>query len=217
LHSCTSPILNKKVSDDDTSTEVRQEWTSAQDPPGWLMTPWTFSIKFPYDTLFIFGSLMFAAGDDGSHELLTRGPAPRHLTPVYGQATYLSANPSTSGGVCSGLNSYAKPYYLFAMTSQGRPIGKTILQSSIGALSSSSSGAIHDRDPIKYYPRIGGSTCWNPAIEAHRINMVGPARGNSGNSSSKYPTIGGSETSDARTPSSNTVQNLNLDFNTVRL
>jgi hypothetical protein len=47
--------------------------------------------------------------------------------------------------------------------------------------------------------------------------MVGPPRGNSQNSSSKYPTIGGSEMSDSRTPSSNIVWNLNLDFNTVRL
>jgi hypothetical protein len=47
--------------------------------------------------------------------------------------------------------------------------------------------------------------------------MVGPARGNSQNSFSKYPIIGGSEASDARTPNSNIVRNLNPDFNTVRL
>jgi hypothetical protein len=47
--------------------------------------------------------------------------------------------------------------------------------------------------------------------------MVGLARGNSQNISSKYPTIGGSEASDARTPSSNVVRNLYLDFNVVRL
>jgi hypothetical protein len=47
--------------------------------------------------------------------------------------------------------------------------------------------------------------------------MVGLARGNSQNNSSKYPTIGGSEVFDAWTPSSNVVQNLNLDFNAVRL
>jgi hypothetical protein len=27
---------------------------------GWLMASWTFSVKFPYDTQFIFGSVMFA-------------------------------------------------------------------------------------------------------------------------------------------------------------
>jgi hypothetical protein len=47
--------------------------------------------------------------------------------------------------------------------------------------------------------------------------MVGLVRGNSQNNSSKYPTIGGSEASNARTASSNVVQNLNPDFNAVRL
>jgi hypothetical protein len=61
------------------------------------------------------------------------------------------------------------------------------------------------------------NTYWNPAIEAHRISMVGPARGDSQNSSSRYPIIRGSEASDARTPSSRVIQNLNPDFNVVRL
>jgi hypothetical protein len=47
--------------------------------------------------------------------------------------------------------------------------------------------------------------------------MVGPDKGDSQNSSSKYPTINGSEASDAQTPSNNIVRNLNSDFNTVRL
>jgi hypothetical protein len=47
--------------------------------------------------------------------------------------------------------------------------------------------------------------------------MVGPARGDSQNNSSKYPTIGGSEAYDAQTPSSNIVQNVNQDFNSIRL
>jgi hypothetical protein len=190
---------------------------SAQDPSGWLMAPWTFSIKFPYNTQFIFRSLMFAAGDDGSLELLTRGPASRHPMPVYGQALYLLTNPSTSGGAYSGLNPYTGPYYLSAMTSQGCQIGKTILQPSAGASSSSSSGETPVWDSAEDYPEIGGSACWNPVIEAHHINMVGPGRGNSQNSSSKYPTIGGSETSNANIPSSNIVRNLNPKFNKVRL
>jgi hypothetical protein len=65
------------------------------------------------------------------------------------------------------------------MTSLGRPIGKTILYPSAGASSSSSSGAAPDRDSLKDYPEIGGSACWNTAIDASRINMVGPAKGNS--------------------------------------
>jgi hypothetical protein len=47
--------------------------------------------------------------------------------------------------------------------------------------------------------------------------MVGPTKSNSQNSSGKYPTIGGSKASDEQTPSSKVVQNLNLDFNAVRL
>jgi hypothetical protein len=67
------------------------------------------------------------------------------------------------------------------------------------------------------YPEIGSSACWNVAIEACCISMVGLDRGNSQNNSSKYPTTGGSKASDAWTPSSNVVQNLNPNFNAVRL
>jgi hypothetical protein len=94
------------------------------------MIPWTFSIKFSYDTQFIFKSLLFTVREDESLELLTRGPPPRHLAPVYGQPPYLLANPYTSSGACSCLNPYAGLYYLSTKTSQGRPIKKlySILQ-----------------------------------------------------------------------------------------
>jgi hypothetical protein len=103
------------------------------------------------------------------------------------------------------LNPYAGSYYLFAKTSQGHPIEKTIIQSSAWASSSSSSGEAPNQDFAKDYLEIENSACQNPAIEVRRINMVGLARVNSQNSSSKYPTIGGSETYDARTPNSNIV------------
>jgi hypothetical protein len=103
------------------------------------------------------------------------------------------------------------------MTSRGLPIWKTILQPLVGASSSSSLGETTDRDSAKDYPEIRGSACWNLVIEACRINMVGPARGDSQNSSSKYPTIGGFEASVARTPNNNVVRNLDSNFNTVRL
>jgi hypothetical protein len=141
------------------STKARQDGGSAQDPPGWLMAPWTFSIKLPYDTQFIFRSLMFATRDDGSLKLLTQGPAPRHHAPVYGQAPYLPVNPSTSGGACSGLNPNVGPYCLSAMTSRGLPIWKSTLQHLAGASSSSSSGETPDRDSTKDYPMIGGNAC----------------------------------------------------------
>jgi hypothetical protein len=47
--------------------------------------------------------------------------------------------------------------------------------------------------------------------------MVAPNRDRSRNSSSGYPTIGRSETPGAQTPSAGLVQNLNLDFNVVRV
>jgi hypothetical protein len=65
-----------KISDDDTLTETHQEEGSAQDPSMWLMAPWTFNIKFPYNTQIIFGSLMFVVGEGENLELLIRGPVP---------------------------------------------------------------------------------------------------------------------------------------------
>jgi hypothetical protein len=47
--------------------------------------------------------------------------------------------------------------------------------------------------------------------------MVAPDRDRAHNSSNGYPTIGRSEASDAQIPSVGLVQNLNLDFNTVRV
>jgi hypothetical protein len=88
------------------------------------MALWTFNIKFPYDTQFIFRSLMFTAGEDGNLKLLTRGPAPRHPAPIYGMSPYYPTGPSKSGGACSGLNPHIWSYYLSAMTSQGTRFGK---------------------------------------------------------------------------------------------
>jgi hypothetical protein len=47
--------------------------------------------------------------------------------------------------------------------------------------------------------------------------MVAPDGDRARNSSSGYPTIGRSEMTDAQTPGSGLVQNLNLDFNVVRV
>jgi hypothetical protein len=194
-----------------------QEGGSIQDPSKKIVAPWTFSIKFPYDTQCTFRSLMFAAGEDGNLELLTRGPAPKHLASVYGQAPYLPTNSSISGGACSGLNPYAGPYYLTTMTSQGLPIGAPIFQPSVGTANSSSSGPSPDRDSTEDYPEIGSSTCWNTAEEGGCIIMLASVGAPSQNSSSRYPIIRGSEASDAWTPSDRLVRNLNQDFNVMRL
>jgi hypothetical protein len=80
-----------------------------------------------------------------------------------------------------------------------------------------SSRASPDRDSTEDYPEIGGSTCWNTAEEGGCINMMASVGAPSQNSSSRYPIIRGSEASDAWTPSDRLVQNLNQDFNVVRL
>jgi hypothetical protein len=185
-----------------------------------LMTPWTSDVKFPYGAQFLIGSLMFAIGEDGNLKLLPRGLAPSYCQPVYGKAPYYPADPSTSlalDNACSGLNPYVGSYYLSAMTSQGYPIGTPIFQPSVGTSSSSSLGASPDRDSIEEYPKIGGNICQNPAVETHRINMVGPARAPSHNSSSRYPTIRGSKASDAQIPSNRVIRNMNPDFNAIQL
>jgi hypothetical protein len=103
------------------------------------MAFWTFSIKFLFDTQFIFGSLMFATREDENLELLTRGSAPRHPAQVYGKVPYYPVGRSISGGAYSDLNPYAWSYYLSTMTSQGVPIETPIFQPSAGTTSSSSS------------------------------------------------------------------------------
>jgi hypothetical protein len=140
------------------STEACQKGASVQDPSSNIMAPWTFSVKFPSSTQFTFGSLTFAVGKDENLKLLTQGPASECLAPVYGQAPYLSAISSTSGGACSDLNPYAGPYHPSARIVQGIPIGASILQPSTGA-SSSLLAASPDQDSADNYPEIGGSTC----------------------------------------------------------
>jgi hypothetical protein len=157
---------------------------SARDPFGKIMAPWTFSIMFPCGTQFIFRSLMFTAGEDGNLELLTQGPVPKHLVPVYGKTPHYPANSSTSGGACSGMNPYAEPYYLTAMTSQEILIEVTISESLAGT-SSSSLGVSPDRDSTEDYPEIGGNFYWNPVEEGCLFSMVALAP--SGNNSSRYP------------------------------
>jgi hypothetical protein len=127
---------------------------------GGSMAHWIFNMKFPYDTQFLFASLMFDAGEDGNLELFTWGPTPSHLAPVYRKDPYFSVDPSTSsisGSVCSGLNPYAGSYYLSDMTSQERLIWTHIFQPSPGTSSSSSSGVSPDRDSAGHYLEIGGS------------------------------------------------------------
>jgi hypothetical protein len=74
-----------------------------------------------------------------------------------------------------------------------------------------------DQDSADDYLEIGESTCEDLTEEGHLIVMVTPAGGPLQHSSTRYPTIGRSEASDTRTPDNGMIQNLNLDFNAIRL
>jgi hypothetical protein len=61
--------------------------------PGGLIAYWIFEAKFPYDTLFLFKTLMFSAGEDKNLELLAQGRAPSHRELIYDEALYYPADP----------------------------------------------------------------------------------------------------------------------------
>jgi hypothetical protein len=122
---------------------------------------------------------------------------------------------STSDGNCSGLDPYAGSYICIAKLIQGIPIMASTLQPLDEASSSSSSAASPDQDSADDYPEIGGSTCWNSVEVGRLIIKVALTGAQSNNSSSRYPTIGRSEASDAQTPNNGMIWNLNPDFNVI--
>jgi hypothetical protein len=93
----------------------------------------------------------------------------------------------------------------------------TILRPCVGAASSSPSALSSDQGSSEDYPEIGVSTRGSSASPSRLICMVAPNEDQPRHSSSGYPTIGRSEASDARTPSTGLIRNLNLDFNAVRV
>jgi hypothetical protein len=172
------------------------------------MTPWNFDMKFPLGTDFTFGSLTFAAGDDEDLKMLPPGPASKHPTP---------APSSVSDGACSGLNPFVGLYIRTAKLIRGIPIMTSTLRPFIGASSLSSSPSSPGQDSSDDYPEIGASACGNSTEDGRLILKVVPNGDQSHNSFSGYSTIGRSEASDAQIPSTGLVQNLNLNFNAVRV
>jgi hypothetical protein len=100
---------------------------------------------------------------------------------------------------------------------RGIPVVTTILRPCAGASSSSSSALSSDQGSSEDYPEIGVSTCGSSADISCLICMVAPNEDQPRHSFSGYPTIGRFETSDDRTPSTGLIQNLNPDFNVVRV
>jgi hypothetical protein len=172
------------------------------------MAPWTFDMKFPLGTQFTFGSLTFAAGEDEDLKMLSQGPAPEHPTPTPS---------STSGSPCSGLDPCVGLYICIVKLVWGIPIVTSTLRTFTGASSSSSSASSPSRDSSDEYLEIRASTYGKSTEDSHLILMVAPNGDRSRNSSSEYPTIRRSETSDAQTPSVGLVQNLNPNFNAIRV
>jgi hypothetical protein len=144
-----------------------------------------------------------------------RGRRPQDAAP--GSAPEHPAPSSASGGACSGSDPFAGLYIRTVKLVWGIPIVTSTLRPFIGASSSSSSALSPGRDSSNDYPKIEVSAYKNSAEDDHLILMVAPEGDRACNSSSGYPTIGRSETTDAQTPSAGLVQNLNPDFNVVRV
>jgi hypothetical protein len=165
-------------------------------------------MKFPIGTQFTFGSLTFVIGEDGDLKMLPSGLAPEHLVP---------APSSTSGNTCSGLDPFAGLYIRTVKLVRGILIVLSTLRTFTGALSSSSSTSSPSRDSSDEYLKIGASACGKFVKDSRLILMVTLNGDRSRNSSSGYPTIKRSEMSDGQTPRAGLIQNLNPDFNAIRV
>jgi hypothetical protein len=209
---------SSQVSDDTMSTETYQEGGSAQDPSRKIITPWTFNVKFPLGTQFTFGSLTIATGEDGELRMLPLVPAPERLAPADGHAPWSLTTSYISSGAFSGLDPFAGLYIHTGKIVRGIPVvTSTTLQPLTRASSSSSSAASPNQDSSDDYPEIGISAYGDSAGEDRLIFMAVLNGDPSHNSFSRYPTIGRSEASDARTPNDRMIRNLNLDFNAIQL
>jgi hypothetical protein len=134
-----------------------------------------------------------------------------------GEATEHTAPSSASSGTLADSDFFDGLYICTVKLVRGIPAVTTILRPCAGASSSSSSALSSDQGSSEDYPEIGVSTCGSSADISHLICMVAPNEDQPCHSSGGYPTIGRSEASDARTPSTGLIRNLNLNFNAVRV
>jgi hypothetical protein len=170
------------------SIEARPEGGSTQDLSKKTMASRTFDVKFPYDTQLTFGSLTFAAGEDRDLKMQPPGPAPEHLAPT---------SSSGSGRYCVGSGPCAANYIRTTKIVWGIPVVTSILRPLAGALSLSTSASTPDLDSFDGYPEIRASACGEPVKDDCFIYMVAPNGDRSSNTSSRYPTNGRSEASNA--------------------
>jgi hypothetical protein len=115
------------------------------------------------------------------------------------------------------FGSFCRVIHLHRQARSGIPIVTSTLQPFVGASSSSSLASSPGRDSSNDYLEIRASAYGNSAEDGRLILMVAPNEDRARNSSSGYPTIGRSKATDAQTPSAQLVQNLNPDFNAVRV
>jgi hypothetical protein len=134
-----------------------------------------------------------------------------------GEAIEHTAPSSASSETQADSDFFDGPYIRTVKLVRGIPVVVTILRPCAGASSLSSSVLSSDQGSSKDYPEIEVSTCGSSADISRLICMVAPNEDQPRHSSSGYPTIGRSEASDARTPSTGLIQNLNPDFNVVHV
>jgi hypothetical protein len=158
----------------------------------------TFDAKFPCGAQLTFGSLTFATGEDEDLKMLPPGPPPEHLA---------LTSSSALGRSCIGSGHCAGNYICTGKIVRGIPVVTSILRPLAGASSSSTSASTPDSDSLDDYPEIGASVCGEPMKDGRFIYMVALNGDRSSNTSSKYPTIGRSEASDAQTPSGGLARN----------
>jgi hypothetical protein len=75
------------------------------------MALWTFDVKFPRGTEFTFGSLTFAAGEDGDLRMLPPGEATEHTAPS-----------SASSGTQADLDFFDESYIRTVKLVRGIPV-----------------------------------------------------------------------------------------------
>jgi hypothetical protein len=138
--------------------------------------------------------------------MLPPGSTSEHPTP---------APLSASGSACPDSDPFAGLYIRIAKLVWGITIVTSTLRPFVRASSSSSSASSLGRDSSDEYPEIGASACVNSTADGRLILMVAPDGDRAHNNSIGYPTFGRSEASDAQTPSTGLVRNINPDFNAI--
>jgi hypothetical protein len=107
----------------------------------------TFDVKFPCGIQLTFGSLTFAAGEDGDLKMLLPGSAPEHPAPASSSASDISY---------VGSDRCAGNYIRIVKIIRGISVVTSILQPLAGASSSSTSASTPYSDSSDDYPEIGG-------------------------------------------------------------